>query len=137
MEPSKMLTLLTALILAVCLVLSITALISLRHAVEEGTQLRAQVVRLQSELESCIEVWKELPTDTADPPTEDATESEPIYLARANGDQLAIYGRDGALVALFDLNVDTLPAADREALRVGIELHGQKAVQDLLADYTS
>lgn len=137
MDTSKALTLLTALILAVCLVLSITALVSLRHAVDESAQLHEEVIRLRDELEGCIEVWKESPSEDDSLPTVGATTPQPIYSMLAVPDGIAVYAEDGALVRLLDVNIEHLPAADREALQNGIQIQGWKAVLSWIADYTT
>lgn len=138
MDTSKALTLLCALILAVCLVLSITSLVSLRHAVDESARLHDEVTYLKSELEDCIAVWKDTQRDP-DPslPTAGIPDADPLYLICATDTQIAIYAEDGALVRLIDVDPDTLPAADREELLAGIEVRGWQAVVARIADYTT
>lgn len=138
MDTSKALTLLCALILAVCLVLSITALVSLRHAVDESARLREDVTRLQSELADCIAVWKDTqPESDGSLPTVGTTDPDPLYLICATDSAIAIYAEDGSLVRLIDVNPDTLPLSDREELLCGIELRGWQAVTERIADYTT
>lgn len=138
MDTSKALTFLSALILAVCLVLSITALTSLRHAVDESAELQEEVVRLRNELADCVDVWKESsPEEGSSLPTVGSATPKPIYSMLAVSDQIAIYAEDGTLIRMLDVNVEHLPVADREALQNGIQMHGWQAVQSRIADYTS
>lgn len=138
MDAPKALTLLTAMILIVCLVLSITSLVALRHAVDESAALRLETQRLTDELESCIEAWKENEVSSDDSlPTVGTTPPTPCYSIRSIDNKIAIYTEDGALVQVLDVDPDSLPAADRAALADGIEVEGWQAVLSRIADYTT
>ncbi len=70
--------------------------------------------------------------------TTQAVATSTRYLAKAQGTQVAIYVTGSDTPAfLTDIDVRTLPQADREALAQGIALASEEALAHLLEDYGS
>ncbi len=136
MDISRLISVMCVFLLAVCLILSITALTVLRNTVEESKQACQDV---QCFLESMEEETR-LSEET--PPTEiEVDNSVPVdvlsnrfCMKEING-KVAIYTSDGYLVRLLDISVETLPHADQQALRQGIEVSSWKEILALIQDF--
>lgn len=139
MDASKAWTLLVTLLLIVCLTLSVTALVSLRHAVEESRVLREEANRLTARLDECIDVWqnKTAPEEDSIPTVGEIPESKSSYLIRRVGQKIGIYNNEDILIRLLDVEVGLLPRADREALALGIEVPDWNQVLSFIEDYTA
>lgn len=122
-------------LLAVCLVFSISALTVLRNAVSETDQVRKEAQELLADFE------QQLREDEADgqSPTAPSIPVDVLYdslCMRESEGRIAIYTSDGYLVRILDVSVDTLPEADRKALRDGISVSSWKELLALIQDYT-
>lgn len=142
MESSKILTVLCAFVLVVCLVLSITTLTVLRNAVEENDALQEDAAALVGNLNACVEDLNaaleesdSIPT-SSDTSTPTDTLADSFCVREVNG-KIGVYTSDGYLVHLLDVSVDTLPAADREALSAGICVGSWRELIAIIQDYTA
>lgn len=141
MDISKLLTVLCCFVLIVCLTLSITTLIVLRNAVAENSVLQKEAEALVAELDGCVDVLNQnisvedsLPTST-EPSTTDAP-SESFCVREVNG-KIGVYTSEGYLIRLLDVAVETLPQADREALKSGILVSSWQELIAVMQDYSA
>ena len=135
MDISRIISVMCVFLLAVCLILSITALTVLRNAVDESTQACMEVQCFLESLEdqqineeppqTDIEVDNSIPVDVL---------SNHFCMREING-KIAIYTSDGYLVRLLDICVETLPHADQQALQQGIEVSSWKEILALIQDF--
>lgn len=61
----------------------------------------------------------------------------PNYTVKALPDGIGVFDAFGTLIRSFPVEVSTLPAADQNALRRGIDVTGKEALDKLLQDLTS
>lgn len=147
MEVSKILTVVTSLILIVCLTLSVICLVSLRKTLEENNILQQNARRVLYLLESGVDqvanlqkeqkadgMGSDIATDTQ-PDTEVSARVE-AFCIRTTGEKLGIYDTNGNLLMTLEILVDTLPTADREALKTGITVDSPQKLLALIRDYT-
>lgn len=135
MDISRIISVMCVFLLAVCLILSITALTVLRNAVDESTQACMEVQCFLESLEdqqineeppqTDVEVDNSIPVDVL---------SNHFCMREING-KIAIYTSDGYLVRLLDICVETLPHADQQALQQGIEVSSWKEILALIQDF--
>ena len=135
MDISRIISVMCVFLLAVCLILSISALTVLRNTVDESTKACLEV---QAFLDSMDEELK-----VTDPPSAETEESnsvpvdvlyENFCMREANG-KIAVYTSDGYLIRLLDVSVETLPEADQTALRQGICVSSWKEILALMQDF--
>lgn len=138
MDIPKILTVICGFLLIVCLVFSITALTSLRHAIDETDALKTSANAILRRLDGYVETLENPQTEDSIPTVapEDG-HAKSGYCIRTVGKKIGIYTADGALIQLLDVNPDTLPTAEREALQNGITVHSWQEMLSLLADYTT
>lgn len=136
MDRSRIVLLLCILLLSVCLVFAVTALMVLRNAVSETDRVRVQAQELLDSLSGELE--QALQAGGTNAPAE-SVPTDVLYdslCIRESGGKIAVYTADGYLVRLFDVRVDTLPEADRAALREGISVSSWKELLSVIQDYT-
>ena len=136
MDRSRIVLLLCILLLSVCLVFAVTALMVLRNAVSETDRVRVQAQELLDSLSGELE--QALQAGGTNAPAE-SVPADVLYdslCIRESGGKIAVYTADGYLVRLFDVRVDTLPEADRAALREGISVSSWKELLSVIQDYT-
>ena len=140
MDMIKFLAVISSFILMVCLVLALTSLVSLRHAVAESTAVQAEAQGVVDDLNDYLEQLRA--EEDADEPTLPAGAStdpplgDRLLVREVNG-YVGVYSTDGYLIRLLDVRVDSLPKPDREALASGIEVASWEALEALLLDYTA
>ena len=141
MDTTKIMTALCAFILLVCLVLCITTLIILRNAVEEHRAIQTGAQTLVEELDRSLDEWSEKieqddasPPNTEEIPTEGNALSDTIYL-RTTGNKIGVFTKEGSLIRVLEVNPNTLPKRERDALREGIEIHSWEELLSLIRDY--
>ena len=137
MDMAKLFTVISAFLLIVCLVFSITSLASLRNALEENDALQAQTEALNARLDDCVEELNRQLEEHFLPTAAFPTENEPTFYVREVNGRVGVYTADGSLLYSVELSSLTLPPAEREALANGIEVHGWKALLALIRDHTS
>ena len=134
MDTSKILLILCCFILVVCLTLAISSLTVLRNAVEESLAVWADAEALVDRMDELVESFPEEALPVLGNPEE--TGADAFYLCEVNG-HIAIYTGDGNLLKILDVNLDSLPPADREALSDGIHLSSWRDLIARVQDYTS
>ena len=139
MDMSKILFILCCCALAVCLVLSITALTGLRNAVAESGLIHKEAVGLVDRLNVHLEDLQGEDAEDALPTVGDASDAEHDngYVIRACNGKIAVLTSNGYPVRTVDVLVLALPPADREALQQGIRVDSLQEVDAVLQDYTS
>ena len=139
MNTAKIFAAVCALILAVCLTLSITALTALRNAVDESKQAQQEAECLMEELNESLgrlEIAVDKETDATSELPVNAEEPQTYVIRSCNG-KIAIYTSSGSMLDWIDVHVDLLPKSDQEALATGIEVDSLEALWSLLMDYAS
>lgn len=81
-------------------------------------------------------VSSELSYEEPEAQTADAA-AAPNYTVKAIQDGIGVFDAFGTLIRSFPVEVTTLPAADQNALRRGIDVTGKEALDKLLQDLTS
>ena len=140
MDSSKILLIICAFVLIVCLTLCITTLSVLRHAVAENGTVQQTAATLIEELESCVEklngsLEKDDSVEVSVGKDQDGGASDGFRLCEVNG-KIGVYTSDGHLIKLLDIAVSTLPSAAREALAQGITFQSWQELASLIQDYT-
>lgn len=74
--------------------------------------------------------------DTFSESNESTASEETVYTVREHKGQIGIFLSDGTLIGVLDVNVKSLPEADRRLLGEGIEVLGKKRLNSLIEDYT-
>jgi len=137
MDMTKLFTVICAFLLIVCLVFSITSLVSLRHALAENDALQTQTEELNARLDDCVDQLNRQLEEHFLPTSATPTANEPtLYVREVNG-KVGVFTQEGEMLYPVDLSSLTLPPAEREALAKGIEVHGWKALLALIRDYTA
>ena len=114
----------------VAVIILITAVIypqqgSTHDVVTEGakTHIETEYVYVRSDIK-----------DTADI-TQDS-DAEVVYLVREYMGVIGIFLPDGTLFQIIDTHVKTLPDADKQLLKEGFEIIGQRALNSIIEDYS-
>lgn len=142
MDHTKLMTILCAFLLLVCLVLSIIALTVMRNAVEESRGLREKTHLLLNALEDSVEAMAALDRETQTeeaplPPTSDKEET-PFFdglIVRIENGHVGVYTKGGELLRVLDIDPSALPKKDRDLLEAGIEIGSWKELLALIQDY--
>lgn len=119
---------------AICLLLAVGALVSLRRAVVGTEAIRADAEALIAELNA---YKADLPT-AADPSTEEdlnVDAPQASFCLRAIGDRVGVYA-DGHLISTLDISISVLPTADREALAQGITANSAEELAAIIQDFS-
>ena len=138
MDFSKLIAVISAFVLIVCLVLSMTTLVVLRNAVAENGQLQEEAKGLLNDLNSTAdklednmnvvleqEEREELPVDA----------NAEIFVLREFEGKIAVYDEGGTMLHWVDTNLALLPTSERQALSEGITVEGRTALLSCLLDY--
>ena len=141
MDISKLLAVLCCFVLIVCLTLSITTLVVLRNAVAENGALQNEAEALVAELNGCVDVLNQsIEQENSVPTVSDTAQtdvlSDAFCIREVNG-TIGVYTSDGYLIRLLEVNVDTLPQKDREALKKGIVINSWRELIAIIQDYTA
>lgn len=142
MDHTKLMTILCAFLLLVCLVLSIIALTVMRNAVEESRGLREKTHLLLNALEDSVEAMAALDreTETEEAPLPPASDKEetPFFdglIVRIENGHVGVYTKGGELLRVLDIDPSALPKKDRDLLEAGIEIGSWKELLALIGDY--
>ena len=136
MDITKTFTILCAILLLICLVLTVTTLIIMRQTLDKSLAFQSAVLAMHT-----IPPTLETPKDTThdDPPPADV-EADVLYnrftLKEHNG-QIGVYSEEGYLIRTFQISVSTLPREAREALKKGVTFHSWRELLQLIEDYES
>lgn len=140
---SKILNILCAFLLTVCLCISVTTLCALRNALDENQQLHEKAEQLLRELDQSVLVMNaiaEAPTEEQEPPKALPTvesQTQTVYRVCSVGQSIGIYTADGKLIQTVNVNPKTLPSDMQQLLRDGIEFSSWEELTSLLQDLTS
>ena len=143
----RILIILCGMILAVCLVFSISALTVLRNAVAETDRVRKDAQEMMERLEEysrenhapdALPVQGQVEESLTEEPDKETAACEPegYYLRECRG-KIGIFTAEGDLIRIEETAVDALPAKDREALAEGIYAKNWKDVLEHLQDLGS
>jgi len=136
MDTSKILMILCAFILVVCLTMCITTLVVLRNAIAENESIQTGSMILMEELDDCLSRLEEKNDEENSIPTVgDGGEEAYFFLLRATENGIGIYSADGYLIQLLDISPLTLPAADRLILEKGLKVSSWQEMISLIEDY--
>lgn len=142
MDHTKLMTILCAFLLLVCLVLSIIALTVMRNAVEESRGLREKTHLLLNALEDSVEAMaaldRETETEEAQLPPASDKEETPFFdglIVRIENGHVGVYTKGGELLRVLDIDPSALPKKDRDLLEAGIEIGSWKELLALIRDY--
>ena len=137
MDSTRIILMLCVFLLSICLVFSISALMVLRNAVEEADRVRVDAKGLLDDFQSSLKKQEESTGGQESPdPSISVDVLYDTFCMRESGGKIAIYTSEGYLVRILDVSVDTLPEADRNALRTGITVSSWKELLALIQDYT-
>ena len=112
------------------LLLSILTLVILQNKPTTLVQTQTQTVSVTEQHTVLVYVDKESISES-----EKSTEG--FYsIAKRHGDKIGIFDRNQTLIQILDVQIKTLPKADRDLLEEGIELFSKKELNALIEDYT-
>ena len=141
MDASKILMILCCFVLTVCLTLCISTLVVLRNAIAENGTVQNDAKELVSELDGCVAELNEAITKndsiSASVNTDQTSGITGGFLIRESNGVIGVYSADGTLLRLLDISVNSLPAADREALAKGIKVNSWRELIALMQDYAA
>ena len=141
MDASKILMILCCFVLTVCLTLCISTLVVLRNAIAENGTVQNDAKELVSELDGCVAELNETITKndsiSASVNTDQNDGITGGFLIRESNGMVGVYSVDGTLLRLLDISVNSLPAADREALAKGIKVNSWRELIALMQDYAA
>ena len=137
MDTSKILTILCAFILVVCLTLCITSLVTLRNAIEENEAVQSSAMEIVAELDHYLDTLQK--TDfNEDDVSVSVTPSETeccYFLIRATDYGIGIYSTEGYLIKQLNVAVSSLPLQDQQLLKEGIKAESWKEIISYIQDY--
>lgn len=134
MDTSKILMILCCFILIVCLTLAISTLTVFRNAVDESRAVQDEADELVDRMDLLVDVFMENSIPVAGNPNDEGKDA--FYLCEIDR-RVGIYTADGYLLKILDIDIDSLPFSDREALANGIPLASWRELIAWVQDYTS
>ena len=140
MDASKILLVICAFALIVCLTLCITTLAVLRNAVAENGTLQSEATVLVEKLDGCVERLDGYTPEDGSIEVSGGAETskkETGFCLRENNGSIGVYTIDGYLIKILDVSPSTLPKAAREALQKGVTVGSWEELIGLMQDYTS
>ncbi len=140
MDTSKLFAILSAFLLLICLIFSLTSLTVLRNTVHETDARLADAEILMESLNDSIAKLKEYdPSVSVSTDIEkDDIDADILYnrfSIKETGGKIGIYSAEGYLIRLIETDVNTLPRAEREALIVGITVNSWSELIERIQDY--
>ncbi|MBQ7378037.1 MAG: hypothetical protein IJW71_06965 [Clostridia bacterium] len=144
MDTTKLFTILCAFLLLISLILSITTLVIMRHALDETAAWQKKASAVVSSLSSLGALLQEVPdtsvSDETPPAEEPSTNVDVLYnrfiLKETNG-QVGVYSEDGYLIRTIAVQVSTLPKEARDALAEGMVFNSWRELIALIENYES
>ena len=140
MDASKILLVICAFALIVCLTLCITTLAVLRNAVAENGTLQSEATVLVERRDGCVERLDGYTSEDGSIEVSggaDTSKKENGFCLRENNGSIGVYTIDGYLIKILDVSPSTLPKAAREALQKGVTVGSWEEMIGLMQDYTS
>ncbi len=137
MDTTKIFTVLCAILLLICLVLTVTSLVIMHQTLDKSLAFQGAVSAMAATRPTPQESTDEGSPD--DPPPADV-EADVLYnrftLKEHNG-QIGVYSEDGYLIRTFEVEVSTLPREARDALEKGVTLHSWRELMQLIEAFES
>lgn len=139
---SKILNILCAFLLTVCLCISVTTLCALRNALDENKLLQQRTEELLEELDRSVLAMDAIAEDAVQvlanqnqaPTTEEKNPT--VYRLRSTGENIGVYTADGNLIKLLDVHPKTLPTEIQRMLEEGISLSSWDELVEMIQDIT-
>ena len=146
MNTSKLFTLLSAFLVIIALMLTVTSVTVLNNTVTESKDWHTRTASILSSLSNlekkeCEESKSSLAPDNETlpahptPPDTDADILYNKFCMRETNGKIGIYCDDGQLISLLDVSVQTLPIKDQKALSHGIYVTSWDELISLIQDY--
>ena len=136
MDFSKIIAVISAFVLIVCLVLSMITLVVLRNAVAENGQLQAEAKSLLNDLNTTADKFEDHLVLKQEEPTEIPVDADAeIFVLREFEGKLGVYDESGVMLHWVELDLALLPQSERQALSEGITVEGRMALLSYLLDY--
>lgn len=82
-----------------------------------------------------IESSEHNPTDQTDEELATSIELDPSFVLRAHDGKIGVFTAEGYLIRTVDVDIQTLPAADRNALESGIYVFSKKELDAKIEDF--
>ena len=144
MDTTKLFTILCAFLLLISLVLSITTLVIMRHALDETAAWQKEASAVVGSLSTLGSILKDPPsTDVSEdpPPNEEPSADVNIlynrFLLKETDGRVGVYSEDGYLIRTIDVQVSTLPKEARDALKKGMVFNSWRELIALIENYES
>ncbi len=140
MDASKIMLAVSALLLAVCLVLAISTLTSLRHAIAESKEVQMNTALAVESLGAYVAVLdqstdKDASVEVSAGVSTDETKGG--FVLRLCDGKVCVYTADGYLVKNVDIAPETLPPTVRKSLTEGISAEDWQSLLKLIEDLTT
>ena len=68
--------------------------------------------------------------------TSESTNNEISFIVKSHKGKIGIFSNNGDLIQIIDVYIKTLPIADREMLKEGIDIKNVDELRDIIEDYT-
>ena len=139
---SKILNILCAFLLMVCLCISVTTLCALRNALDENQQLQKQAAQLLVELDRSVTVMDTIADDAVEAlatqtiPETTEEKSPTVYSLHSIGQKIGVYNTEENLIKLLDVDPKTLPLEIQNMLIDGITLSSWEELTKMIQDIT-
>lgn len=140
MDATKIFTVLCAFLLIICLTLSITSLVVMRHAVSESEAWldRAEIMVGKfdtAESEPTEKSDTTAPVTDTDPPDAGVDVLYHRFCLREVNGKIGVYTEEGYLVRMLDVAIKTLSERDQAALAGGIWVNSWRELIERIEDY--
>ena len=139
MDTSKFFTVLCAILLLICLCLTLATVAVLRFTLNKAQGMQESAAVLSDVILS--QSPDTAPEEESAPPLPDEDVAADIlygsFVLKERNGEIGVYGEDGRLIRTFAVRVSTLPREAREALRRGVTFHSWRELMALIEDYSS
>ena len=136
MDFSKIIAVISAFVLIVCLVLSMTTLVVLRNAVAENGQLQDEAKSLLQDLNTTADKLEDnLVLDQEEHEEIPVGIDAEFFVLREFEGKIGIYDENGIMLHWVEVDLNLLPKSERQVLSDGITIEGRKTLLSYLLDY--
>ena len=95
-----------------------------------------EIKKMDTEDEEPIKEINYLPVYPEKEPSESVEEAATVYHIQSYQGMLGVFSESGALLRIIDINIKSLPKADRDLLEKGFSVEGESALLSIFEDYT-
>lgn len=140
MDKAKWTVILFGIVFSICTLLSLFSFL-LVYSTARQCELQAQgVEEWKQSVHEQIDRMEALIVSNQEElcPDDECVESDVLYerfCVREENGKIGVYTEEGYLIRSLSVNVQTLPEADRAALKNGIEIHSWRELIALIQDY--